>query len=175
MDRQAPVASILSLLERIPCLCSKRMRRFFLLSSGALWGNLRRPKRVAPKSVDAQRFGQHTFPTGEGEVAERLKAHAWKACWGQPLQGSNPCLSATIYPFQLEFVMKNLFALLAIAGLVMFAAPQVALHKKTQPPSWLQKTMPWKPIRLPLTLPLRLWLWKSPWLLSQWSRKPVRC
>ena len=30
-----------------------------------------------------------------GEVAERLKAHAWKACWGQPLQGSNPCLSAS--------------------------------------------------------------------------------
>ena len=30
-----------------------------------------------------------------GEVAERLKAHAWKACWGQPLRGSNPRLSAT--------------------------------------------------------------------------------
>ena len=63
-------------------------------------------------------------------MAERLKAHAWKACWGQPLQGSNPCLSAIVYPFQLEFVMKNLFALLALAGLVMFAAPEVAIAQE---------------------------------------------
>src|SRR5262245_36198128 len=28
-------------------------------------------------------------------MAERSKAHAWKACWGQPLAGSNPAPSAT--------------------------------------------------------------------------------
>ena len=30
----------------------------------------------------------------DGEVAERLKAHAWKACLGKPNVGSNPTLSA---------------------------------------------------------------------------------
>jgi hypothetical protein len=29
-----------------------------------------------------------------GGVAERFKAHAWNACWGQPLAGSNPVSSA---------------------------------------------------------------------------------
>jgi hypothetical protein len=29
-----------------------------------------------------------------GEMAEWLKAHAWKACIPQGIQGSNPCLSA---------------------------------------------------------------------------------
>jgi hypothetical protein len=28
-----------------------------------------------------------------GEVAERLKAHAWKVCLGQLNEGSNPSLS----------------------------------------------------------------------------------
>ena len=32
-------------------------------------------------------------------MAEWLKAHAWKACIPQGIQGSNPCLSA-ILPFQ---------------------------------------------------------------------------
>ena len=32
-----------------------------------------------------------------GEMAEWLKAHAWKACIPQGIQGSNPCLSAN-YP-----------------------------------------------------------------------------
>ena len=31
-----------------------------------------------------------------GEVAERLKAHAWKACLGKPNVGSNPTLSANL-------------------------------------------------------------------------------
>ncbi len=31
-----------------------------------------------------------------GEVAERLKAHAWKACLGKPNVGSNPTLSAML-------------------------------------------------------------------------------
>ena len=30
-----------------------------------------------------------------GEMAEWLKAHAWKACVPQGTQGSNPCLSAS--------------------------------------------------------------------------------
>ncbi len=38
-------------------------------------------------SSDRQNFEQ-------GEVAERLKAHAWKACLGKPNVGSNPTLSA---------------------------------------------------------------------------------
>jgi hypothetical protein len=29
-------------------------------------------------------------------MAEWLKAHAWKACIPQGIQGSNPCLSATL-------------------------------------------------------------------------------
>jgi hypothetical protein len=37
-----------------------------------------------------------------GEVAERLKAHAWKACLGKPNVGSNPTLSAS---FCSEFFM----------------------------------------------------------------------
>ncbi len=35
-----------------------------------------------------------------GEMAEWLKAHAWKACIPQGIQGSNPCLSAIIFPIQ---------------------------------------------------------------------------
>ena len=36
-----------------------------------------------------------------GEMAEWLKAHAWKACIPQGIQGSNPCLSA------ISFKSKN--------------------------------------------------------------------
>ncbi len=32
-----------------------------------------------------------------GEMAEWLKAHAWKACIPQGIQGSNPCLSAITF------------------------------------------------------------------------------
>ena len=35
--------------------------------------------------------------TNCGEMAEWLKAHAWKACIPQGIQGSNPCLSAINY------------------------------------------------------------------------------
>ena len=35
-----------------------------------------------------------------GEMAEWLKAHAWKACIPQGIQGSNPCLSATFSEVQ---------------------------------------------------------------------------
>ena len=33
-------------------------------------------------------------PRSDGEVAERPKAHAWKACIRQRIVGSNPTLSA---------------------------------------------------------------------------------
>ncbi len=35
-------------------------------------------------------------------MAEWLKAHAWKACIPQGIQGSNPCLSATNFPVTLR-------------------------------------------------------------------------
>ena len=101
---------------------------FFCGSRGFL-GNLRR-LFACVVSIWTPRKREASFPTGNGEVAERLKAHAWKACWGQPLQGSNPCLSQQSFIFQLQFVMKNLFALLAIAGLVMFAAPEAAMAQE---------------------------------------------
>ncbi len=46
-----------------------------------------------PVWVDSYRFADR------GEMAEWLKAHAWKACIPQGIQGSNPCLSAT-FAFQ---------------------------------------------------------------------------
>jgi hypothetical protein len=39
-------------------------------------------------------------------MAEWLKAHAWKACIPQGIQGSNPCLSATPFPKYLEKLMR---------------------------------------------------------------------
>ena len=39
---------------------------------------------------------ESTLATRNGEMAEWLKAHAWKACIPQGIQGSNPCLSAII-------------------------------------------------------------------------------
>ena len=33
-------------------------------------------------------------PAAVGGMAEWFKAHAWKACWGQLLAGSNPAPSA---------------------------------------------------------------------------------
>src|SRR5690606_36393933 len=35
-------------------------------------------------------------PQSLGQVAEWSNAHAWKACVGQPTEGSNPSLSATL-------------------------------------------------------------------------------
>ena len=37
---------------------------------------------------------ERSVPAPSGEMAEWLKAHAWKACIPQGIQGSNPCLSA---------------------------------------------------------------------------------
>src|SRR5580658_964356 len=42
-------------------------------------------------------------------MAEWLKAHAWKACIPQGIQGSNPCLSATSLPraFAIPFAYRS--------------------------------------------------------------------
>ena len=37
-----------------------------------------------------------------GEVSERLKEHAWKACIRQRIEGSNPSLSAIVFPKSLK-------------------------------------------------------------------------
>ncbi len=37
-----------------------------------------------------------------GEVTERLKVHAWKACVGRPAAGSNPALSASDHSLQIS-------------------------------------------------------------------------
>ena len=64
-------------------------------------------------------------------MAEWFMAHAWKACLRQRIQGSNPCLSAKLLDNNeihstRKLTMKNLFSLLAIAG-VMFAASPAAV------------------------------------------------
>jgi hypothetical protein len=33
----------------------------------------------------------------QGEVSEWPKEHAWKVCIGQPIEGSNPSLSAILW------------------------------------------------------------------------------
>ena len=64
-------------------------------------------------------------------MAEWFMAHAWKACLRKRIQGSNPCLSAMLLDNNeihstRKLTMKNLFSLLAIAG-VMFAASPAAV------------------------------------------------
>ena len=64
-------------------------------------------------------------------MAEWFMAHAWKACLRQRIQGSNPCLSAKLLDNNeihstRKLTMKNLFSLLAIAG-VMFAVSPAAV------------------------------------------------
>ena len=44
----------------------------------------------------------------DGEMAEWLKAHAWKACLPQGNQGSNPCLSAKHLPKVLKTKVKHI-------------------------------------------------------------------
>ena len=41
------------------------------------------------------------------EVAEWLKAHAWKACIRQRIEGSNPFLSAKIFESFIFFFIFN--------------------------------------------------------------------
>ena len=45
------------------------------------------------RCVDALEY-KASVPNGGGRGGRAVKAHAWKACWGQPLRGSNPRLSA---------------------------------------------------------------------------------
>ena len=45
-------------------------------------------------------FGRDVLGECSGEMAERSKAHAWKACVGQPTVGSNPTLSAISRPIR---------------------------------------------------------------------------
>ena len=49
---------------------------------------------------------KHGTPRSNGEMAERLKAHAWKACIRQRIGGSNPSLSAKFrkYFFFFQFL-----------------------------------------------------------------------
>ena len=68
-------------------------------------------------------------------MAEWFMAHAWKACLRQRIQGSNPCLSAKLLDnYEIHstriLTMKNLFSLLAIAG-ILFAATPAAVFAQT--------------------------------------------
>ncbi len=51
-------------------------------------------RRGGRTSGEAQLCYLQKGPHYCGEMAEWLKAHAWKACIPQGIQGSNPCLSA---------------------------------------------------------------------------------
>src|ERR1039458_7629207 len=55
-----------------------------------------RPWRPGAHMIDSY------SPHYRGEMAEWLKAHAWKACIPQGIQSSNLCLSAT------TFIISNL-------------------------------------------------------------------
>ena len=54
------------------------------------------------------------FATPIREVAEWLKAHAWKACLWQHNEGSNPFLSAFFILFLPNFVMRFYLSILAL-------------------------------------------------------------
>ena len=49
-------------------------------------------------------------------MAERLKAHAWKACWGQPLRGSNPRLSAKVLLIMQIILSANFISIIKLKG-----------------------------------------------------------
>jgi hypothetical protein len=55
-------------------------------------------------------------------MAEWLKAHAWKACIPQGIQGSNPCLSAITIPRTSEEILKIVINP-ADAGFIFFCRP----------------------------------------------------
>ena len=53
--------------------------------------------RFAIKKVASSAVRGQSFPLPAGEMAEWLKAHAWKACILQKgIEGSNPSLSASL-------------------------------------------------------------------------------
>jgi hypothetical protein len=51
--------------------------------------------RALERSSNADLVDSEMSKPTTGEMAEWLKAHAWKACIPQGIQGSNPCLSAS--------------------------------------------------------------------------------
>jgi hypothetical protein len=53
------------------------------------------PRSTTPSLAEPKFVLDSSSPLHSGEMAEWLKAHAWKACIPQGIQGSNPCLSAT--------------------------------------------------------------------------------
>ena len=61
------------------------------------------------KILDRASLRTNVFSSPIGEVAEWLKAHAWKVCIRQRIEGSNPSLSAMknrvveILPFHCHF------------------------------------------------------------------------
>src|SRR3954452_18950674 len=59
-----------------------------------------------------------------GGMAEWFKAHAWKACWGQPLAGSNPAPSARIPK------MPDLFGYCVISSLSAFSCYINLVHRR---------------------------------------------
>ena len=70
-------------------------------------------------------------------MAEWFMAHAWKACLRQRIQGSNPCLSAKLLDnYEIHstriLTMKNLFSLLAIAGILFAATPAAVFAQADQ-------------------------------------------
>ena len=68
-------------------------------------------------------------------MAEWLKAHAWKACIPQGIQGSNPCLSAnqSAHPKHMNRLLPILFLLAVLSGERARAeSGQVAPHEEQQ-------------------------------------------
>ncbi len=59
-------------------------------------------------------------PSDSGEMAERSKAHAWKACVGQPTVGSNPTLSARFARWSSEMIRT-----LTLRDPVLFASVRI--------------------------------------------------
>ncbi len=60
-----------------------------------------------------------------GEMAEWLKAHAWKACIPQGIQGSNPCLSATYSFSNVQQYSIACSSLTLMLGLVRLAVSSI--------------------------------------------------
>ena len=59
--------------------------------------------RAAPD----RRVGCEPGVTDFGEVAERLKAHAWKVCIRKRIEGSNPSLSAIFTAMKMLAIVEK--------------------------------------------------------------------
>ena len=78
--------------------------------------------------------GMERWPSG-------LRRTPGKRVGGNPSRVRIPVSPQQLFIIQLQFVMKNLFALLAIAGLVMFAAPQAAMAQEDAATEMVVDTM----------------------------------